>query len=69
MHQPYGPPPAFLNPAASNYHIRAGSAAVDAGVDAGVTTDVDGELRVRAPDIGADEMRAVYLPLVMRTYP
>jgi hypothetical protein len=34
-----------------------------------VTTDVDGELRVRAPDIGADEMRAVYLPVVMRAYP
>lgn len=62
-------PPAFLNPAASNYHIAASSAAVDAGVDAGVTSDIDGEPRVRGPDIGADEMRAVYLPLVMRTYP
>ena len=35
------------------YHIGADSPAIDAGVDTGLTTDIDGE--GRAPDIGADE--------------
>jgi len=49
--------PAFVNPADDNYHLRAGSAAIDVGVDAGVNTDIDGEPRPRgsAPDLGADE--------------
>jgi hypothetical protein len=39
------------------YHLQAGSAAIDAGVDAGVTTDIDGEARPwgMGYDIGADE--------------
>lgn len=46
--------PAF---AADGYHLTSVSAAVDAGVDAGIAHDVDGEPRPRgtAPDLGADE--------------
>jgi hypothetical protein len=55
------------------YHIGPGSAALDAGVEIGVMTDVDGEPRpYRLPDLGADEywppgaLKLVYLPLVVR---
>jgi uncharacterized repeat protein (TIGR01451 family) len=49
--------PAFVDPDAGDYHIAPGSAAIDAGVDAGVTTDIDGEPRPMGTgfDIGADE--------------
>lgn len=66
--------PGFVNPAASDYHIGPTSAAVDAGVDAGVTTDIDGDARPWGAgyDIGADECTVendrwrIYLPLVTR---
>jgi hypothetical protein len=53
-----------------DYHIGPGSAAIDQGVDAGVTVDVDGETRPvgRRYDIGADEFpvalpnQAPYIP-------
>lgn len=50
--------PAFVNPAAWNYHIGADSAAIDAGIDAGVPNDIDGDTRPlgSAPDIGMDEL-------------
>ena len=50
--------PAFINPNAGDYHILSTSAAVDAGVDAGVMTDIDGDPRPAAfgYDIGADEV-------------
>jgi parallel beta-helix repeat protein len=68
--------PAFVNPDGGDYHIGPGSAAVNAGIDAGVTTDIDGDPR---PDwcffdIGADELftgkpcHRLYLPLVMRNH-
>ena len=46
--------PAF---AADGYHITPASAALDAGVSAGVASDIDGEARPfgAAPDLGADE--------------
>jgi uncharacterized repeat protein (TIGR01451 family) len=49
--------PAFVDPDAGDYHIDPGSAARDAGVSVGVTTDIDGDLRPVGPgyDIGADE--------------
>ncbi len=58
--------PAF---AADGYHLTSGSAALNRGVDAGVTTDIDGDRRPSGSgyDLGADEMAfPVYLPLVMR---
>ncbi|MBC7234068.1 MAG: right-handed parallel beta-helix repeat-containing protein [Chloroflexi bacterium] len=64
--------PAFVDPRGGNYHLRPGSAAIDAGVDAGVTADIDGDPRPvgAAPDIGADEYMAhVYLPMVMKNHP
>ena len=53
--------------AADGYHITAGSAAIDMGIDAGVTVDIDGEPRPSAAgyDLGADELWiVVYLPMV-----
>jgi hypothetical protein len=60
--------PLFLNPAAGDYHIAPGSAAIDAGIFAGVTTDIDGDPRsITHPAIGADELvKKTYLPLVLR---
>jgi len=63
----------FENAAADDYHLAAGSAATNAGVDAGIAFDFDGQARPfnGAFDIGADERYGpaeiyVYLPLVMR---
>ncbi len=49
--------PAFVDPDAGDYHIRPESAAIDAGVDAGVAEDIDGNSRPldAGYDIGADE--------------
>jgi CSLREA domain-containing protein len=63
--------PRFLNPAGGNYHLGPGSAAIDAGVtEPTVHTDIDGDPRPIGAgyDIGADEARFVYLPLVLRNY-
>lgn len=49
--------PAFLDPAEGDYHIGFDSAAVDRGVNAGIPSDIDGELRPLGEgyDLGADE--------------
>jgi hypothetical protein len=49
--------PAFVGPAAWDYHIGSGSAAIDQGTGAGVTSDLDGDSRPQGSgyDIGADE--------------
>jgi hypothetical protein len=61
--------PAF---AADGYHLTFGSAAMDRGVNAGVTTDIDGEARPLGSgyDLGADEFPAkqTHLPLVLRNF-
>jgi len=63
--------PMFVAPAQQNYHLLPDSPAVDAGIDAGLTSDVDGDSRPVGdlPDIGADEVRLrTFLPLVLRDY-
>jgi hypothetical protein len=53
-----------------SYHLNFGSAAIDAGIDAGVPHDIDGDTRPygELPDIGADELtvRFIYLPLIIK---
>jgi len=60
--------PDFVDPAVGNYHIGLGSAALDVGVDAGVTIDVDFDPRPQGSgfDIGADETGLV---VRKRAYP
>ena len=57
---------------ADGYHLMDGSAAVDRGVDAGVTTDIDGDSRPQgsAPDLGADERAGtgIYLPIILKNH-
>jgi len=60
--------PAF---APDGYHLTAGSAAIDKGVGAGVTTDIDGEPRPASAgyDLGADELwYRIFLPVVIHNY-
>jgi putative cofactor-binding repeat protein len=70
--------PRFVNLDGSDYHIAPGSAAIDAGVNAGVTSDIDGDTRPQESgyDIGADEFSSqqwdnypLYLPSVVKNYP
>jgi len=64
-------PPLFVAPGQQNYHLLPDSPAVDAGIETGVTSDVDGDTRPigALPDVGADEVRLrTFLPLVLRGY-
>lgn len=61
----------FVNPGGGNYHIGPTSVAIDTGVDADVTIDIDGDPRPIGAgfDIGADEyslVKTIYLPLVLK---
>jgi uncharacterized repeat protein (TIGR01451 family) len=49
--------PAFVDPTSHDYHLGGNSAAIDAGIDVGINTDIDGEARpqISGYDIGADE--------------
>lgn len=65
--------PDFVDYQAGDYHIGENSDAIDAGIDAGVLTDIDTFLRpYLIPDIGADEywpqgmLKFIYLPLVKK---
>lgn len=62
--------PKFVNAGSDDYHLRAGSAAIDAGTSASVSIDFDGEVRPqgRGFDIGYDEtlLQYIYLPLMLR---
>jgi len=64
---------AFVDPGSGDYHLGANSAAVDVGIAAGVTVDIDGQPRPMGAgyDLGADERPStplvrIYLPLVVR---
>ncbi len=65
---------AFVNEPARDYRLTAASDAIDRGVNAGVSNDIDGDARPfgSAPDLGADEFVdlaqfKLHLPLVMRS--
>jgi hypothetical protein len=64
--------PRFADPQAGDYHLAFGSVARDAGTDAGVSVDVDGDARPQGSgfDIGFDEaigaVLKIYLPLLRR---
>lgn len=67
IHEHFGDP----RFAPDGYHLTFSSSnAIDLGVNAGVTTDIDGNTRPTgsAPDIGADEFVPIrlYLPLILR---
>jgi len=63
--------PAFVDPSALDYHIRFGSAAIDRGVDAGVTLDGDFESRPTGAgyDLGADEFPEAFIVTKRATPP
>jgi hypothetical protein len=70
VRHPYTGDPAF---GADGYHLTSGSAAIDRGLPAGVSTDIDGQPRsATAPDLGADEYWPagspwyIYLPITER---
>ncbi len=59
--------PAFVNPDGWDYHINITSAAQNKGVSTGVVDDIDGDLRLGTPDLGADEfVRHIFLPIILR---
>lgn len=61
--------PAFAHPEWGDLHLTSASPAIDAGLDAGLANDFDGEARPSGGgyDIGADEFsRRLFLPLVNR---
>jgi hypothetical protein len=67
--------PAFADPDGGDYRLGPGSAALDAGVDSGILSDIDHQPRpYLAPDLGVDEywppgaLHTLYLPLVVRNY-
>lgn len=47
----------FASPGKNDYHLVENSAAIDAGKDLGITTDLEGNDRIGAPDIGALEYK------------
>jgi predicted outer membrane repeat protein len=64
--------PKFVDPVHNNFHILAGSAAINTAINAGVSIDFDGQARPFGPgfDIGYDEYVAlkVYLPIVLKNH-
>ncbi|MFN8595362.1 MAG: choice-of-anchor Q domain-containing protein [Anaerolineae bacterium] len=62
--------PDFVNAGGADYHLRAGSAAIDVGTALGVLIDFEGDARPQGNgvDIGYDEvvLQYIYLPLIVR---
>ena len=63
--------PMFVDPSGNDYHLGAGSAAINTGTDAGVTTDIDGDARPLnlGYEIGFDEKNlpfSAYLPVMRK---
>ncbi len=61
----------FVNPSADDYHLGAGSSAINPGVNAGIATDVEGTPRPMGGgfEIGYDETTIpalAWLPLLWR---
>ncbi len=54
--------PLFVNASAGNYQLAAGSPAIDAGANTGVTADIDGIAIYGATDIGCYEVAAPPAP-------
>jgi hypothetical protein len=69
------PNPLFVDPPGNDYHIRFASPAKDAGIDEGITDDIDGDFRPDPDssgfDIGADEftLSKAYMPVILKNYP
>jgi hypothetical protein len=58
--------PDFGNPEGGDYHIGRQSAGIEGGVETGDIADIDGELRLGLPDIGADEfIQYQFLPSLL----
>lgn len=64
-HNNYTGQPAF---SPDGYHLESDSAAIDKGIETGVTFDIDGYSRVTGlPDLGADEVqRVLFLPAILK---
>jgi hypothetical protein len=62
--------PLFVNPGADDFRLQFGSPAIDAGLDAGITEDFEGDVRpsLNGFDVGFDEMVLirVMLPIIIR---
>jgi hypothetical protein len=60
--------PGFVDAAAGDYHLLAGSPAIDYGLDMGITSDLDGRERPSgiAPDMGAYEVESPYSSFSVR---
>jgi uncharacterized repeat protein (TIGR01451 family) len=63
--------PAFVDPDGGDYHIGASSPARDAGVDSGVSMDIDGQWRPMGLhyDLGADEYAGAALDVTKHVSP
>ncbi len=72
VNQPFTGDPLYADIAAFDYHILAGSMAIDHGMLAQIGLDIDLEPRFGTPDLGADEywapgaIKKVFLPLIGR---
>lgn len=69
MNNNYIGDPAFVDPDGGDYHLSSVSEAIDRGIEAGITSDIDGQLRISPPDLGADEwggFNTIFLPLILK---